>query len=36
MIVFGHSVQEWKRRANIHKWAVVWCVVAFVAGALIF
>jgi len=36
MIIFGHTPQEWVRRAKIHKGTVIAVVVAFILGAIIF
>lgn len=36
MIIFGHTPQEWVRRAKVHKGIVIAVVVAFILGAIIF
>jgi len=36
MIIFGHTVREWKRRAMLHKTCIIINVVSFVLGAAIF
>jgi hypothetical protein len=36
MIIFGHTPQEWVRRAKLHKGVIIACVVSFILGAVIF
>lgn len=36
MIIFGHTLREWKRRAMLHKTCIIVAVVSFALGAAIF
>jgi hypothetical protein len=35
MIIFGHTPQEWVRRAKLHKGFIAAVVIAFILGGII-